>query len=138
MRLNKSRFDARGSVLAWVLVSSVILMIICSSMARIILMRAQQTARQGDSITGAKYNHDAVARLISVWTTTGADQSCSSNQAVLVNYTVCNNCTPGGGTSAWCTLTGTVAGVPLPGVRYEQATKKLCADSSGAAPAACP
>ena len=133
---------SEGSILAWVLVSSIVLMIICASLARVILMRAQQTQRQGDTIAATKQDNLAVARLMSAWSQGPLDQRCSTTQSTLVGYTTCAGagCTPGGGAGP-CTLSGAAT---LPCVRvtaagtvcawYDPAVTPPC---NPAAPPAC-
>ncbi len=131
--------DERGSVLAFVLVISMVVMIICAGLARMVLMRSQASQRLAASQTSRKQDDGAVALLMSAWSQSGTNQVCSTNQATTVGYTVCAGpgCSAIGG-ACNCQLTG--AG--LPGVRVDAACK-ICAgyDSStgvGSVPASCP
>lgn len=103
------RRSAKGSVLAWVLVSAVILMIVCSSMAKMILMRAQVEQRNVDSAKGTKINNQAVNSLMSFWVNAnGTSNICASGVGYTCTSVGCScavghDCTTGGAnTCATC------------------------------------
>jgi hypothetical protein len=81
--------NRKGSVLAYILVATVVVMIICASLTRLILARSTSSSRLSEGIKGKKTDDGGAARLFAVWATGntgGADHTCDNTLANTVGY----------------------------------------------------